>query len=178
MPPARAASFDDRPRPSERFHAHKTWESDKRSHACAAPASPDYPREGACPRYAVAMRDNERRCETCRSLLARTSRPDRPFCSPACRQSAYERRQAPSWRASALFLERQGLRPERCRAAHQASGSPSRHPTIVDARQEFAKRMLGRGRGLRSTPPHRKMCSRSRSGLNVFRTGSPGGRCR
>jgi hypothetical protein len=33
-----------------------------------------------------------RRCESCRAVLARTSRHDRRYCSPACRQSAYERR--------------------------------------------------------------------------------------
>jgi hypothetical protein len=38
------------------------------------------------------MRGNERRCESCGVLLARTSRPDRRFCSPACRQSAYAQR--------------------------------------------------------------------------------------
>ena len=42
-----------------------------------------------------------------------------------------------------LIHAKQGLRPERCRAAHQASSSPSRHPTIVDTPQEFAKRKLG-----------------------------------
>jgi hypothetical protein len=35
---------------------------------------------------------NARRCETCRAVLAQTSRPDRRYCSPACRQSAYAQR--------------------------------------------------------------------------------------
>jgi AAA ATPase domain len=39
MPPARAASFGHGPRPIERSHAPKTWESDRRSHACAAPST-------------------------------------------------------------------------------------------------------------------------------------------
>jgi hypothetical protein len=43
------------------------------------------------------MTGNLRRCESCRAVLARTSRPDRRFCTAACRQTAYEKRRAPSW---------------------------------------------------------------------------------
>lgn len=38
------------------------------------------------------MLDNVRRCDSCGSLLTQTSRRDRRYCSPACRQAAYERR--------------------------------------------------------------------------------------
>jgi hypothetical protein len=34
----------------------------------------------------------DRRCEYCEVLLASTSRPDRRYCSPGCRQSAYAQR--------------------------------------------------------------------------------------
>lgn len=47
----------------------------------------------------------ERRCERCHGILG-PSRVDRRFCSTACRMAAYRARRAPSWQASALFLER------------------------------------------------------------------------
>jgi hypothetical protein len=58
----------------------------------------------------VTVAVEQRRCESCARLLASTSRPDRRFCSPACRQRAYdERRRAADHRgnrpAPALLAE-------------------------------------------------------------------------
>jgi hypothetical protein len=65
----------------------------------------------------------ERRCENCQQILG-PSRSDRRFCGTACRVAAHRARQAPSWRASARFLER--MYPERwgpARARMRASQS-------------------------------------------------------
>jgi hypothetical protein len=45
--------------------------------------------------YSVAMAGTGRRCKSCEARLPGLARPDRFYCSPACRQSAYERRRGP-----------------------------------------------------------------------------------
>jgi hypothetical protein len=61
------------------------------------------------------MDDGERRCQVCKALIATTSRPQRRYCSAACRQSAYERRRR--WRSVAVISPSEATDIERILAS-------------------------------------------------------------
>jgi hypothetical protein len=62
----------------------------------------------------------QRTCENCQRLIAQTARPDKRYCSRACKQLASERRRRE--RADfATVVEQSGLPPELARALMQAT---------------------------------------------------------